>query len=84
MLELHSKKDIEKISLEILKGSKSLDIFPTPITEIVSYSELIVCNDIDISNIHENYVTKANDALKRALSKIRGMLDRTEKTIYLD
>jgi Zn-dependent peptidase ImmA (M78 family) len=84
MLELHSKKDIEKISLEILKGSKSLDRFPTPITEIVSYSELIVCNDIDISNIHESYLSMASDALKRALSKIRGMLDRTEKTIYLD
>lgn len=84
MIDLHSKKDIEKISLEILKNSKSLDVFPTPVSEIISYSELIVRNDIDISLIHDGYFSKANDVLRRALSKVRGMLDRSEKTIYLD
>lgn len=84
MLEEHSKKDIEKISLEILRGSNSLDVFPTPIDQIVSYSELIVRSDIDVSKIHADYLFKANDALRRALAKVRGLLDRREKTIYLD
>lgn len=84
MLEQHTKKDIEKVSIEILKGSKSLDVFPTPIDKIVAYSELIICNDIDVSQIHEDYLSKATDALKGALSKVRGLLDRREKTIYLD
>jgi len=84
MLEQHSKKDIEKISIEILRGSNSLDVFPTPIDQIVSYSELVVRNDIDVSKIHTDYLFKANDALRRALTKVRGLLDRREKTIYLD
>jgi Zn-dependent peptidase ImmA (M78 family) len=84
MLEQHSKKDIEKISLEILKGSKSLDIFPTPIDQIVSYSELVIRKDIDVSQIHTDYLSKTTDVLRSALNKVRGILDRREKTIYLD
>jgi Zn-dependent peptidase ImmA (M78 family) len=84
MAELHSKKDIEKISHEILNGSKSFDVFPTPIDQIVAYTELLVRKDIDVSKIHAAYFSKANDALRRALSKVRGVLDRRERTIYLD
>ena len=84
MLDLHTQKDIEKVSLEILKGSKSLDVFPTPIDQIVTYSELTVRNDVDVSKIHEDYISRATDALRGALSKVRGLLDRSEKTIYLD
>lgn len=84
MPDLISKKDIEKISYEILKGSKSFDVFPTPIDQIVSYSELVVRNDIDVSKIHIDYLSKASDALRSALSKVRGLLDRRERTIYLD
>lgn len=84
MVELESKKDIEKISYEILKGSKSLDVFPTPIDKIVSYAELMVENCVDLSKLPTNYLSKASDALKRAFGKIQGVLDRREKIIYLD
>jgi hypothetical protein len=84
MVEFHSKKDIEKISYEILRGSKSFDVFPTPIDQIIAYTELIVSKDIDVSKIHSDYFSRANDALRRALSKVRGVLDRKERTIYLD
>ena len=84
MLDPSSKKDIEKVSLEILRSSKSLDVFPTPIEKIAAYSELIVRKDIDVSVVHDDYLFKATDALKRALSKVRGMFDRKEKTIFLD
>ena len=40
MIDNHTKKDIEKHALEILKASKSLDTFPTPVDKIVSYAEL--------------------------------------------
>ena len=53
MCVIQSIKDIEKISLEILKDSKSLDIFPTPIDKIVSYVNLTVSSNVDISQIHE-------------------------------
>jgi hypothetical protein len=48
MLEQHTRKDIEKISYEILRGSKSLDIFPTPVDKIVEYAELVVRKDVDV------------------------------------
>ena len=84
MDELQSKKDIEKISYEILKSSNSLDVFPTPIDKIVSYAELMVNNGFDLSKISANYLSKTSDALKRALGKVQGVLDRREKIIYLD
>jgi len=51
MCAIQSIKDIEKISLEILKDSKSLDVFPTPIDRIVSYVDLKVSSNIDISQV---------------------------------
>ncbi|SDD77548.1 ImmA/IrrE family metallo-endopeptidase [Niabella drilacis] len=84
MTELHSSKDIEKISYDILKSCKGLGVFPTPIDTIVDYSELIVNNQVDISRIHDSYLSKATNALFKALSKVRGLLDRRKKTIYLD
>lgn len=84
MNELQAKKDIEKISYDILKSSKSLGVFPTPVDKIVEYSELIIAKNIDISTIHTSYLSKATDTLKRALGKVRGLLVRKEKTIVLD
>jgi hypothetical protein len=69
---------------DILKGSRSFDVFPTPIDRIVAYSELKINEDVDVSSIHEEYFSRASDALRRALTKVRGVLDRREKTIYLD
>lgn len=84
MCVIQSIKDIEKISFDILKDSKSLDVFPTPIDKIVSYVDLTVSSNIDISQIHEGYKSKYPDALHRALTKVRGLLDRKEKKVYLD
>jgi Predicted Zn peptidase len=84
MSELHLKKEIEKISYEILRGSKSLDVYPTPVDKIVSYAELSVNSGIDLSSIHPNYLSKATDALKRAIEKVQGVLVWREKEIYLD
>ena len=84
MLELQSKKDIEKISYEILKSSKSLDVFPTPIDKIVSYAELSVNSGIDLSKIQSGYFSKIPDVLKKAIGKLQGALDIRKKEIYLD
>lgn len=82
--ELTSAKDIEDISFDILKGSKALGIFPTPIDQIVQYAELRVNEKRDLSIIPKNYLDKSTELLKKALRKVRGALDRGEKTIYLD
>lgn len=83
-MDLHSLKDIDKISLELLKGSKSLDVFPTPVDKIVKYSEMLVDTSLDISTVHKSFADQVTDALLKALSKVRGILDRRKNTIYLD
>ena len=56
-MDLSSKKDIENISFDILKSSKSLDVFPTPIDKILQYSELIVAEGIDLKSLEKKYKT---------------------------
>jgi hypothetical protein len=84
MNHLPSLKDIDQISLDILKGSKSWGILPTPVDRIVDFSELIVNKTVDISSVHEGYLKRAPAALFKALAKVRGLFDRTKQTIYLD
>ncbi|NNT71575.1 ImmA/IrrE family metallo-endopeptidase [Flavobacterium sp. IMCC34852] len=82
---LPSKNDIDNISYDILKSSKSLDIFPTPIEKIVQHSELYIAGGIDLKSLEKKYKSSHfSEALKSGLSKIRGFLDRREKVIYLD
>lgn len=81
---MDSKDDIEKIAYNFLKGSNSLGVLPTPIKNLVDYSELVVNNRIDLSNIHESYFTKKFKTLKSALNKLVGLVDFREKTISID
>lgn len=83
-MELHSKKDIENVSINLLKASKAFDIFPTPIDRIVDYSELVINNEVSLSSVHESYLAKATDSLFKAIDKVRGLFDRTTRTIYID
>jgi Zn-dependent peptidase ImmA (M78 family) len=83
-MELPHSKDIDKVSFNLLKGSKSFDVFPTPVDKIVQYGEVVINNNINITSIHESYLKKATDALIKAVAKVRGLFDRTTRTIYLD
>jgi Zn-dependent peptidase ImmA (M78 family) len=76
--------EIERISFDILRASKCLDIFPTPVDRVVEYSELLVRKDIDIATIHAGYITRKYDVLKRAVGQLRGLLVRNDKEIFLD
>ncbi|WP_104735171.1 ImmA/IrrE family metallo-endopeptidase [Hanstruepera ponticola] len=85
-----TKKDIEEVSFEILKQSKSLDIFPTPVDKIVEHSELVVNSEIDLNNIERSFIDSIKEkagegfkVLQDGLANIRGLFDRTESTIYL-
>jgi len=84
MVEQHTQKDIDDIAYDLLKSSKSWGVFPTPVDKLTEYSELIFDKQIDVSQIHHGYVSKATDSLLNALSKVRGLFDRSEKTFYLD
>ncbi|WP_281296956.1 ImmA/IrrE family metallo-endopeptidase [Flavobacterium limnophilum] len=92
MIDDFTRKEIEKISHNILKESKSFDIFPTPVDKILSYSNFAVDNKIDLQNIDDSFfdsfkeklVDPSKKALLHALSKIKGFFYREEKIIYID
>ena len=84
MNELVSKTDIDRLSMEVLRRSKSLDVFPTPVDRIVEFSDLVVRTDIDLSKIHNSYRERANIFLKSAVEKVRGLFDVKKRVIYLD
>lgn len=88
MIEEITKKDIDKISYELLKGSKSFDVFPTPVDKILHYSEFVSENNINLLNIEHSFLEtlkeKSRKILQSGLPKIKGIFDRTEKTIYID
>jgi hypothetical protein len=84
MDELISKSDIDRISMEVLRGSKSLNVFPTPVNRIVEYADLLVKKDVDVSQVHPTYKDRANEFLRSALSKVRGIFDIKKRVIYLD
>jgi hypothetical protein len=44
----------------------------------------MIDNDVDLSKIPTTYLSRASNALRRALGKIQGALDRREKIVYLD
>ncbi|MCC7302467.1 MAG: ImmA/IrrE family metallo-endopeptidase [Bacteroidia bacterium] len=79
-----SRMDIELVSFDMLKQSKALGVFPTPVESIIRYSQLSVDTKTDITNIPKNYLSRTSEALKRALRKWRGALDRREKVVYID
>lgn len=86
-----TKKEIDKISYNLLKDSKSLDVFPTPVDQILKYSNFAIDNSIDLRNVNQSFfdflkekAEKQTLNLKAALSKVLGVFDRHEKTIYID
>lgn len=92
MIDDFTKKEIEKISYNILKESKSFDIFPTPVDKILSYSNFAINNNIDLENVDisffdalkEKLINPSKKALLHALSKIKGIFYRDDKVIYVD
>ncbi len=91
MIDDSSKKDIEKISYEVLKQSKALGVFPTPVEKILNYTELAIDSGIDLSKVDKSFIDRLKDGssskikvLQSGLSKIAGIFDRREKKIYVD
>ncbi|MBS1623430.1 MAG: ImmA/IrrE family metallo-endopeptidase [Bacteroidetes bacterium] len=79
-----STKEIDNLIFDILRSSKSFDVFPTPVDKIVEYCELNLSNKNEFHNIPSNYIPKKIDAFNRMLKKILGAFDREEKVIYID
>ncbi|MDP2421339.1 ImmA/IrrE family metallo-endopeptidase [Sediminibacterium sp.] len=84
-MEQSARKDIDKQVFDLLKASKSLDVFPTPIDRITDYVELRQSNsDQSLHSIPTSYFTQKLDVLQRALKKVYGAFDRSERIIYIN
>lgn len=84
MIDAYTKQEIDKIAYELLRSSKALDKFPTPVDEIICHAELLIEMDVDLSKIQSGFLKRFNFDFSKILSKVRGILDRKEKKIYLD
>lgn len=84
MITEKKKLDIDNIAFDALYKSKSLGVFPTPVDKIIDYAQLRIDSSVDLSRVPSNFFAKHGLAFKRGLAKIRGVLDRSEKIIYLD
>src|SRR4051812_18828629 len=84
---LDSAEDIDKITKNILLASKAWGRLPTPVDQIAKFAEFQIEMGVDLSKVdpgffakHFQFATKA----KSALSKVVGLIDFRQKTIYLD
>jgi len=84
MAEIHAQKDIETISVDILKQAKAFDVFPTPVDQIVHFSDLVLEGQVDLIHMEDTFLSQLSDNFFSFWKKVRGFLDRKEKTIYID
>lgn len=84
MINEKKSKEIENVVFDALSKSNSLGIFPTPVDSILKYANLRVSSGVDLSNIPSNFLPKLSLFVRRGVAKIRGVLDRREKLVYLD
>ena len=81
---LDGADEIEKLVYGILVGSRAWGKFPTPVDEIVAYTELSLERGIDLSKVEPSFFDASREFFGRIKRKVLGMIDIREKTIYLD
>jgi Zn-dependent peptidase ImmA (M78 family) len=84
MISDKKKEEIDKIIFNALSKSDSFGVYPTPVDNILTYSELRVSSGIDLSKVPSTFFAKQALNLKRGIAKLRGVLDTKINTIYLD
>jgi Zn-dependent peptidase ImmA (M78 family) len=76
---------VKKEATRILKEADALGTFPTPIEQLLQSSKVILADE---DAFHESLVRRFRrrfgNRLKRALSKVRGILDATARIVYID
>jgi hypothetical protein len=80
---LDSAAEVDRVVGNLLRGSKALGKFPTPVDDIVAFGELAVAKNIDLGKVERGFFPKLG-FLSSALKKILGVIDFKKRTIYLD
>ncbi len=80
---LDSATEIDQVVRNVLRGSKALGKFPTPVDQIIGYADLAVAKNIDLSKVESGFFRRLG-FLSSALKKVLGLVDFRQRTIYLD
>lgn len=68
-----------------LEGASALGRFPTPVSDVMDHAKVIVSEqDVFDDGFVARMRQKASGALRRALSKVRGLLDVVARVAYID
>jgi hypothetical protein len=77
--------NIRKHARKVLEGASAIGRFPTPVNDVMEYAKVVVA---ETDALDAGYLRKIRNsvsgALKRAISKVRGVLDVVGRLIYLD
>jgi hypothetical protein len=84
-LEDHQLRQIREHACKALEKAGALGCFPTPVDDVIAAAKHLVNAHEEID---EGFLAKARkkvgNALKRAISKVMGVLDVTARTMHLD
>lgn len=76
---------IQEAAVRAIQEGGGFGVFPTPVDDIIEAAQHIVIADQEIDDRFLAKATKkVGGALKKALSKVLGVLDVTAKTMHLD
>jgi hypothetical protein len=76
---------IRKHARLVLEGAGAFGRFPTPVADVMEYAKVIVAEkDALDAGFVDKLKRKATGALKRAISKVRGVLDVIGRIAYID
>lgn len=82
--EPDSAKDLDDIAKRLLRAAGVGDKLPTPQDDIIGCAELIMGGEIDLEDFRESRLKKFGRAFLSGMSKIWGILDVRDRTIYIN
>jgi hypothetical protein len=77
----------EAVTTEVRRLLRAAEVgreLPTPKTRILACARLVEAGELDLSEYEESFSEKASAFFYKALGKVRGLLDRRTKQIYVD
>ncbi len=83
-LPIDAASDIEVAARALLRESKALGVYPTPVERIIAEAQLKVEEGVDLSQAHQGFFSRTFEGIGKVSRKVLGLLDFRQKTIYLD
>lgn len=84
-LSERQRQRIRQEALKALTQADAIGVFPTPIDRIMAVSKVeLARDDLADETLLRSFRSRAKGAIKRAVEKIRGVVDIVARIVYLD